>query len=764
MDTKYSDETCFCAKENPETAEPLHFQFHITPKRTKRVQDLYDYVTGQKAGVCIERARYFTESYKQTEAFPHIMRRAKAYSHALENVSIYVLPNSLLVGGHASKPNYSPLAPDFSTSFIKKEIIGGDPYFLPDRPSDKFELDPAIIEELKEIADYWDGRNHQAHVYAYLPEEILIAQDKIGVINDLNYVMGGDGHYAPPYDWHIKHGLRHVINEAKAGLKRIDITSTEGLDQQSFYKSVIISSEAMIKWANRFADLEESMAKEEKDPKRRAELLQMAKIARKVPEFPAETYWEALQSITFLQLGVQIEDNHQAVCLGRFDQVMNDVYLKDFESGLITHDFALELLENFFIMLSQVERIRSWEDTSFFRGKPIFQNLTIGGIDPKTGEDATNEMTYLVLESIQNTRTVQPSHYARWHKNSPVAYKKKVVETIRLGTGFPAVSNDEKYIEAMMNRGYSKEDASNYCIIGCAEPGPPGLRGGRTGAAWYSLAKCMEMALYNGMDNNTGITLHQNVNEKDLSTFESYDELWDAFVDQAKYYINLIITLDNAIDKSYEEYIDEPFSAILACPTTTLERGKSLKKGGAKYDFTGNQTIGLAVVANSLYAIKTLVFEKEVLTGEQMLHAIKTDFKDMTSNPTGPMIQQMCLSVPKYGNDIDEVDFIARDALEMVCEEFPKYKNTRYGRGPIGGFFQASTTTVSSNTPFGFNVGATPDGRSATTPLSDGQSPYRGTDTLGPTAAVSSVSKLNLKLLSEGSLYNLKMSPSDLKD
>ncbi|MBK5261843.1 MAG: hypothetical protein JJE17_04615, partial [Peptostreptococcaceae bacterium] len=415
MDTKYSDETCFCAKENPETAEPLHFQFHITPKRTKRVQDLYDYVTGQKAGVCIERARYFTESYKQTEAFPHIMRRAKAFSHALENVSIYVLPNSLLVGGHASKPNYSPLAPDFSTSFIKKEIIGGDPYFLPDRPSDKFELDPAIIEELKEIADYWDGRNHQAHVYAYLPEEILIAQDKIGVINDLNYVMGGDGHYAPPYDWHIKHGLRHVINEAKAGLKRIDITSTEGLDQQSFYKSVIISSEAMIKWANRFADLEESMAKEEKDPKRRAELLQMAKIARKVPEFPAETYWEALQSITFLQLGVQIEDNHQAVCLGRFDQVMNDVYLKDFESGLITHDFALELLENFFIMLSQVERIRSWEDTSFFRGKPIFQNLTIGGIDPKTGEDATNEMTYLVLESIQNTRTVQPSHYARWH-------------------------------------------------------------------------------------------------------------------------------------------------------------------------------------------------------------------------------------------------------------------------------------------------------------------------------------------------------------
>ena len=764
MDQNYSDETCFCAKENPETAEPLHFQFKINPKRTKRVQDLYEYVTGSKAGVCIERARYFTESYKKTEAFPATIRRAKAFAHALENVSLYVLPNSLLVGGHASRPNYSPLAPDFSTTFIKKEIIGGDPYFLPERPADKFQVDPAIIEELKEIAEYWDGKNHQAHVYAHLPEEILVAQDKIGVINDLNYVQGGDGHYAPPYDWHLKHGLRHVINEAKAGLERIDLTTNEGLDQQTFYKAVIIASEAMIAWAHRYADLEESMAEKEQDPKRKAELLAMAAIARKVPEFPAESYWEALQSVTFLQLGVQIEDNHQAICLGRFDQVMNEFYVKDLEGKVITRDSALELLENFFIMLSQVERVRSWEDTSFFRGKPIFQNLTIGGINPKTGEDATNEMTYLILDSIQNTRTVQPSHYARWHKNAPEAYKRKLVETIRLGTGFPAVSNDAKYIEAMMNRGYSKEDASDYCIIGCAEPGPPGLRGGRTGAAWYSLAKCMEMALYNGMDPNTGIVLHPNSNGKDLSAFTSYEELWDAFLEQAKYYLHLIIILDNAIDKAYEEYLDEPFSAILACPTTTLVRGKTLKKGGAKYDLTGNQTIGLAVVANSLYAIKTLVFDRKQLTGEQLMHALKTDFKDKTTNPTGPMIQQMCLSVPKYGNDIDEVDFIARDALQMVCEEFPKYKNTRFGRGPIGGVFQASTTTVSSNTPFGFYVGATPDGRNATTPLSDGQSPFRGTDTLGPTAAVSSVSKLNLKLLSEGSLYNLKLSPADLKD
>ena len=762
MAIDYAD-PCICAKESNEP-EPLHFQFEIKPLRTKRVQNLLDYLQERKPGICVERARYFTESYKRTEAFPQIVRRAKAFEHTLENMSLYIMPGSLLAGGHASQPNYSPLAPDFSTMFIKKEIIGGDPYFLPERPADKFQVDPTMISELQEISDYWEGKNHQAHVYAHLSKEILIAQDKIGVINDLNYVQGGDGHFAPPYDWHISHGLRYVIEQAKEGLRTNDVTSSEGMDKQAFYKAVIISSEAVIRWAHRYADLEEKMAEEESDPARKAELLQMAAIARKVPEYPAESYYEALQSITFLQLSVQVEDNAQAVCLGRFDRVMNDIYLQDVENGNETRESALEKLENFFIMLSQVERVRSWEDTAFFRGKPIFQNLTIGGVDPKTGDDVSNEMTFLILDSIQNTRTVQPSHYARWHKNASPEYKKKVVETIRLGTGFPAVSNDSMYIEAMMHRGYSREDASDYCIIGCAEPGPPGLRGGRTGAAWYSLAKCLEMSLYNGEDPATGVSLNVNSSGKDLSTFKSYQEVWDAFVEQAKYYIKLIISLDNAIDKEYEEFIDEPFSAILACPITTLERGKSLKKGGAKYDFTGNQTIGIAVVANSLYAIKELIFEKKIISGAQLQHALKTNFSDMKTDPTGPMIQQMCLSVPKYGNDVDGVDFIARDALEMVCNEFPKYYNTRHGRGPIGGIFQASTTTVSSNTPFGQYVGATPDGRGAQTPLSDGQSPFRGTDTLGPTAAVSSVSKLNLKLLSEGSLYNLKMSPADLKD
>jgi len=748
-----------------EEKEPLHFQSYFKPIRTERIQKLYDYVTFScERGVDIERARYFTESYKLTEADPQVVRRAKAFENTLKKMTLYILPGSLLMGGHACRPNYSPLCPDFSTNLIKNEVIGCKPFPITDRPTDAFALNKEIIPELKQIVEYWDGRSHEDHVYSLLPKEVIIAQDKIGVINDQNYLQGGDGHYAPPYDWHISHGLRYVIDESNKNLDELDMSENGSFDKKAFYQAAIISCEAVIAWANRYSDLAEKEAEEEKDSKRKEELHEMARIARKVPEFPADNYWEAMQLVTFLQLVVQIEDNQQADCLGRFDQVMNPYYLKDREEGLQTYDSALELLENFFIMLSQVERLRSWSDTQFFRGKPIFQNLTIGGIDPITEEDASNEMSFMILDSIQNTRTVQPSHYARWNKKNSLEYKKKVVETIRLGIGFPAVANDAKYIEAMMNRGYSKEDANNFCIIGCAEPGPPGLRGGRTGAAWYSLAKCFEMSLYGGKDTKSGVCLLPNSNGTDLSTASSYKQVYDSFMEQAMYYLKLHVILDQCIDYDYEQYLDEPFTSILACPTTTIPRGKPLKKGGAKYDFTGNQTIGLAVVANSLYSIKKLVFEDKVITGKQLLHALETDFSDMESEPTGPMIQQMCLSVPKYGNDIDDVDFIARDVLRAVCDEFPKYKNTRYGRGPIGCHFQASTTTVSSNTPFGKTVGATPDGRRDGVPLSDGQSPFRGTDTLGPTAAVCSVSKLELKYLSEGSLYNLKLSPADLKD
>lgn len=744
--------------------EPFNFQLASRPVRSPRIADMLEYVNSMTAGVCLERARAVTRSYQETEHLPQIVRRAKALERTLAEASLYVLPGSLLVGQQASKPNYAPLFPEFTVDFLEKELFDKDPYYPPERPADRFTVDEATLPELREILAWWHGHTHKERVYAALPDEAVLAQDSVGAVNIVNFLHGGDGHFAPPYNWLFKRGLRSLIDDCRTRRAALDLTMIEGMESARFYDAVVITLEGVITWAHRYADHLDMLAAGEADAVRAAELRTLAGICRQVPEHPARTFHEALQFMTFTQFAIQIEDNAQGICPGRFDQAMRDWYDHDIATGVLTRAQALELLENFFVMLSVVERIRSWEDTDFFRGKPIFQNMTIGGIDPETGNDATNEVTYLVLDAIENTRTVQPSHYVRWHAAAPERFKMRVAEVVRLGTGFPAISNDALYIPAMLNRGYHYKDAANYCIVGCAEPGVAGMRAGRTGAAWLCIAKVLDMTLNNGFDTRTGVTLHSNPSGKNLATFESYEALWEAFADQARYYIRMAVLMDNITDRLWEEYIEEPFSSVLSCPETTIERGRSLKRGGAKYDFSGNETIGLANVANSLFAVKRLVFDEKIVTGAQLLRALRSDYSDMTTDPTGPEIEQMCLGVPKYGNDIDAVDFIARDVLALVCEEFPKHTNTRHGRGPIGGVFQASTTTVSSNTPFGRITGPLPDGRKRGTPLSDGQSPMRGTDTRGPTAAVRSVGKLRNVLLSEGSLYNLKLLPQDLKD
>lgn len=743
--------------------EPFHFQIENKPIRTERIERLYEYVGASRVGMCMERGRIITDVYRKHRDLPPILLRATALSEILDRMSIYILPGSLLAGNQASKPNYAPLFPEFAVDFIEEEFINGKPFFPDERPADRIEYNREDMPELKEMIDYWRGNTHKDRLYANLPDFCISAQDDVGAVNIVNFMHGGDGHLTPPWPLLFKRGLRSVIDECKERRSGLEMWTIEGMEKNRFYTACIMVLEALIRFSNRYAELAEAQAAAEENAVRKSELEELARVCRKVPEGPAETFHEALQFMTIVQFGIQIEDNAQGISPGRFDFVMNPFYQRDLEKGLVTRDSAIELIENFFVLLSTIERMRSWDDTAYFRGKPIFQNLTTGGVDPQTGEDSTNDVSYMIMDCIANTRTLQPSHYVRWHKNTPHEFKLKIAETVRLGTGFPAIANDDLYIPAMMNRGYTREDAADYCIVGCAEPGVAGKRGGRTGAAWFCLAKIVEMALYNGWDPRSGVTLHKNANGKDLETFASFDEVWDAFMDQMKYYAMIHAVMDNTTDRLWEEYMEEPLTSILGCTETCLERGRSIKKGGAKYDFTGNETIGTANTGNSLYAVKKLLFDDKLLTGTQLKHALLTNFTDMTTHPTGPQIQQMCLHVPKYGNDVREVDEIVARVLEAVCEELPKYHNTRYGRGPIGGIFQASTTTVSSNTPFGILTGSLPDGRSAGTSLSDGQSPMRGTDTKGPTAAVKSVSCCNNVILSEGSLYNMKLLPQDLK-
>lgn len=739
------------------------YQISTKAVRTKRIEALYSYVTSSPYGICIERAKYLTEYYRNHMDQVPIIRRAHAIDYVLQNMSVYLLPGSFFAGNQASNPRWAPLFPEFDAVWMEEEMIYGRPFYPDQRPEDRYILPEEGKEEIEIFCKWWKGKTVTDVLCTRLPQEAIETHFNIKAADIGAYFQGGDGHFAPDHPWLIKNGVQTIIDQCQERIKNIDYKNDpECVKKKDFYEAAIISANAVIKFAARYADLAEKMAAEEADETRKAELLDIADMCRHVPKNPARNFKEALQFIILIHICIQIEDNGAGISFGRFDQFMQPYYERGMQERTLTKELATELTENFYLQIYTCNKVRSWGDTDFFRGVPMFQNLTIGGVDPETMHDATNDMSYIALDATYNTRIPQPSLTVRFHKKSPMEFKMKVAEVVRLGTGLPSIFNDETYTRAMMNRGYEMKDAYNYCIIGCIEPGAPGLLGGRTGGAWLNCTKALEMSLYNGCDPRTGICLHKNKNGKTLSTFESYQEAEDAFVDQMKYYIKMEAILENTIDQVWEEMLEEPMAAIFACPTTTIPRGKPIKQGGAKYDLTGQQTIGTANIANSLYAIKKLIFEDKVITGEQLQHALETNWKDETTTPTGPQIKAMCLSVPKYGNDIDEVDFIARDMLAMIATELASYKNTRYGRGPIGGTLHCSTSTVSSNTPFGHVCGATPDGRDAYMSVADGQSPMRGTDINGPTAAIASVAKLHNELFSCGSLYNMKFSPEEL--
>ncbi len=744
-------------------AEMQSLQIETEPVRSTRIEALHKYVTSFEYGIDVERGYYLTRFYEQNMNLPAIVRRAMAIDHVLENMTIYWMPGSLFMGNHACKPRWAPLFPEFDVEWIEDEVLRGDPYFPWERPADSYKFNEEDREKVEYICNWWKGRTHTDNLRGRLPAEALATHFDLKAADIGTYFQGGDGHFATDHAYLFEHGLQYIIDKCDKLRGEIDWKNDpDCIKKKDFYDAAIISANAVIKYAERYAKLAEDQAQRETDETRKKELLEISDMCRWVPKNTARNFREALQFMIFIHICVQIEDSGAGVSFGRYDQFMYPLYKKGLEDGTLTREQALELTENFYLQIYSCNKVRSWIDTDYYRGVPMFQNLTIGGQDPETKRDAVNELSYICLEATANTRVPQPSLTVRFHKNTPFEFKMKVAEVIRLGTGLPSIFNDETYIPALMNRGYEINDAYNYCIIGCVEPGTAGLLGGRTGGAWLNCTKALEMSLYNGKDPRTGIKLHENSNGKDLASFESFEDARQAYMDQMAYYVKMEAILENTIDQVWEETLEEPMAAIFACPRTTIPRGKPIKQGGAKYDLTGQQTIGTANVANSLYAIKKLVFDEKKVTGEQLQYALQTDFKDMATNPTGPQIKAMCLSVPKYGNDIDEVDELAREMLAFVANELSSYKNTRYGRGPIGGTLHCSTSTVSSNTPFGKVCGATPDGRDAYTAVADGQSPMRGTDVNGPTAAIASVAKINNVLLSCGSLYNMKFNPSDL--
>jgi formate C-acetyltransferase len=691
--------------------------------------------------ICFERAELITASYKETEGLPIILRRALALEKILKEMTVRIGADELIVGNHTPKPRSSPIFPEYSFAWIEAEFES-----LARRTGDVFLISGECKQKLSEAFKYWQGKTTQEYAANLMTAEAKAAQE-YGVFTVGNYFFLGVGHICVDYGMVLQRGFKGIKEDVRKEKAGLELTCPDDLKKAQFLQAVEIVCDAAILFARRFAEAAENMAKRESDPKRKAELLEIAKNCHNVPANPANGFYEALQSFWFVQLIIQLESNGHSISPGRFDMYMYPHYEKDLQAGKITREKALELIECLWVKFNEINKVRDEGATKAFGGYPMFQNLIVGGqtID---GSDSTNELSYMCLEATENVRLPQPSLSIRFHQGTPQKFLVKSSEVAALGLGMPAMYNDHVIIPALAARGVTLEDARDYCIIGCVEPQKGGKTEGWHDAAFFSLAKCMELALNDGVDPASGVQLGMKTGT--LENMASFEDVLEAYRKQIEYCVKLLVISNNSCDISHGAICPLPFlsSMVQDC----VSRGKSLQEGGAHYNFIGPQGVGVANVGDTLATLKKLVYDEGVVSRETVAEAIKKDWQGFETER-----QIMLNKAPKFGNDDDEADKLARLAARIYCEEVEKYTN------PRGGRFQAGLYPVSANVPLGAAVGAMPDGRLAGTPLADGVSPVSGRDISGPTAAAKSVAKLDHEIASNGTLFNQKFHPTALR-
>lgn len=716
---------------------------------TARVQRLREQLLDTTPCVCAERGLLVTEAYAKHAADAPVLRRAKALAHVLEHMTVRVDDGELIIGNQASAPRAAPLFPEYAVDFLVDEIDE-----FPKRRADVYTVSPAVKRAiLDEIGPFWRGKTLYDRAKAMRPTEVTQAE-QIGAISGRGNISSGDGHIMMNIRKVLRLGLEGILEEVRSARAALSAYDAINVDKRVFYDSAEIALEASIRFARRYADEARRQAASGMDSARQSELLEIADVCTRVPAQPPRTFHEAVQSAWFVHLVSQIESNGHSFSLGRFDQYTYPFYRADLEARRITQERAQELLELLWLKLFSIVKIRPWSHTRYGIGYPTYQNVTIGGQTP-AGEDATNDLSYMVLETIRETRLTQPNVSARIHVGTPDRFLTECARTIRLGIGMPAIKNDEIIVPALLEKGVRFDDARDYAIVGCIEAAVPGKWGYRnTGMSFLNLLKVLELTLNDGTDPATGIQLLPGRGK--LSAFDSIESLYYAYQVQLRFYTSVSIKADAVADVCLEAETPDAFCSALV--DDCIARGKTIKEGGAVYDIISGLQSGAANVADSLMALQTQVFEKKVLTGAQVQEALAANFR----NPGGEVVRQRLLHAPKYGNDIAEVDALAARVLDDYLDEAAYYHHTRHGRGPIGGGYAGSTSNISANVPLGASVGATPDGRFAGEPIAEGISPVHGNDIGGPTKVLRSVARLST-IKSIAQLLNLRLLPGTLE-
>ncbi len=714
-----------------------------------RIAKLKDMVLSALPTVCTERAKYYTEIYQEYDASPVILKRAFALEKTLKEMTIFISEGELIIGNQSSRLRAAPIFPEYVTAWIINELDEFDK-----RPGDAFYVTEAQKNELREICRWWDGKTLIEKGYSLMTPLNREIHDS-GIIRAEGNLTSGDAHIAVNFEKILDIGLGGYLNDIDLMQKSLKASDTDFFKKQDFYNALRIGIEAFQNFISRFERLSYEMSECESEQARKSELLRISEICHKISENPPEGFYEALQLTWFVQLILQIESNGHSVSLGRMDQYLYRFYRDDLFKGKIDKDFALELLENTWLKLLSVNKIRSWSHTRYSAGGPLYQNVTIGGqtID---GKDAVNDLSFLILDSVGRMRLTQPNLSIRFHKDIDNNFLRECINVIEKGFGMPAFNNDEIVIDSLIELGVKREDAFNYSAIGCIEIAVPGKWGYRcTGMSFLNFMRVFLAAMNDGRDSMTGRTFNKGTG--DLMDFKTFDDLMNAWKHQIEFYTKATIEIDTVADLAIEELV--PDILCSAFVDDCISRGKTIKEGGSVYDFISGLQVGIANLGNSLAAVKRLVFEDCTIDKKTLIDNLASNFE----GKEGEKIRQILLNfAPKYGNDDDYVDSLLHVAYMAYIDELPKYHTTRFGRGPIGCRYYAGTSSISANVPSGSVVPATPDGRKAFTPLAEGSSPTSGTDILGPTAVFKSVSKLPTNRIMGGVLLNQKLSPSTL--
>ena len=716
---------------------------------TKRMKEFREEVLDEKPYIDAERAILATEAYKENLNQPRVMVRAKMLEKILNHMSIYIEDKSLLAGNQATKNRNAPIFPEYTMEFVLNELDQFEK-----RDGDVFYITEKTKEQLRDIAPFWQNNNLRARGEALLPEEVSVFMET-GVFGMEGKLNAGDAHLAVNYERILKDGLKGYEKRVKECKAALDLTDPDSIDKYCFYNAVLIVLDAVRTFANRYSVLAKKLAEKELNQERKLELLEMSRICAKVPYEPAETFQEAVQSVWFIQLILQIESNGHSLSYGRFDQYMYPYYDRDIKNGNITETEALELLTCLWIKTLTINKVRSQAHTLSSAGSPMYQNVTIAG-QTTDKKDAVNDLSFLVLKSVAQTRLTQPNLTVRYHKNINKQFFDECVEVMRLGFGMPALNNDEIIIPSFMDWGVKEEDAYNYSAIGCVETAVPGKWGYRcTGMSYINFPRMLLCTMNNGVDLTSNKRFTKGYGY--FTEMESYEELLKAWDKTVREITRYSVIVENVIDKASER--DVPDVLCSALTDDCIARGKTIKEGGAVYDFISGLQVGIANMADCLAAIKKLVYEEKKITRQELWDAILDDF----SSPKNKKIQEMLIrEAPKYGNDDDYVDQLIVEAYDSYIDEIKKYPNTRYNRGPIGGIRYAGTSSISANVGQGMSTMATPDGRNAFEPLAEGCSPAHNSDKNGPTAVFKSVSKLRTNKITGGVLLNQKMTPQML--